>query len=110
MQEEIKKTSYNLSEWKTNIIGEQLVKATNSYQTGKLRQCFFIWKSIVKLFDNRLSDEEYESIKLLEKKAFKNVKNIKTFSYYLDEYTHRISKYMNKYGLDFSDKEEWRGL
>jgi hypothetical protein len=109
-KEDNKKTSYNLSEWKINIIGAQLNKATETYQSGKLISCFFVWKSIKKLFESRLNADEKKNLNNLEVLAFKNKRNKGKFSYYLDKYTLSVNEYMNKYGLDFSDKEEWTGL
>jgi hypothetical protein len=110
MQQENIKVSYNLSEWKINIIGEQLVEATRKYQSGKLISCFFAWKSIKNIFIARLQPTEQELLSTIEQKAFKNKNNKAVFSFYLDKYINQISLYMNKLGLDFADKENYRGL
>lgn len=96
---------WNLSVWKINLIGGLLTKATEEYQKGRLVSCFFAWKSIVNLFNNRLSKEEIDKLRILESKAFSNKNKRQIFTKYLDEYSYNINIYLKKYGMDIADKE-----
>lgn len=62
-------TSWNLSEWKINLIGQLLTRATTEYLQQRSDKAFETWKQIALLIDNRLEPKEQEDLKLLEKKV-----------------------------------------
>lgn len=51
-------TEYNLNAIKTNIIGNQISRATHLYYIKDYLSCFQTWKSIRLLISNRLDSEE----------------------------------------------------
>lgn len=107
--------SWNLSEWKINLIGSLLNKASSHYIKGEYCNCFEVWKSIRRVFDNRLTEKELIPLQKLEFKIRNSGQVVKTqlgnkfvvtqkFIILLEKYMLQVNIFLKSKGLDIKDK------
>ena len=116
-------TSWNLSEYKINIIGNLMQQATRSALIHNYNKSLDCWKQIALIIDNRLEKKEREKLEDLEKEIIeKGIKIISEqensnlddsdrivhkpiFGHYAREYSKYVNELLKNVGMDMKTKD-----
>jgi len=122
--QEREQTSWNLSEYKINTIGQLMQRTTNLAILKKYYDCFSCWKQIALIIDNRLEDDEKENLDLLEKgimtKGLKRISETENpdlieservilttqFPTHLWNYAKYVNQLLKNVGMDIKARDE----
>lgn len=108
----VQQVDYNLSAMKTFQIGKLLATADEYFTHGFLEKAFFQYKCIWIHIAARLTDDQFNKCKKLEKGLIESLKLLDYsrkklyLSYYYEKYTLHIQRMLKTYGFDIRDKEE----
>ena len=113
--EQSTQTSWNLSEWRVNIIGFQLKKASNHYSRGQYVQFFTCWKNIRLSIDNRLTKEQiglcvrWENLipktgSFVDNALGRKFVSTDRYKHCVEQYASMINVFLRKIGLDIKEK------
>lgn len=116
-------TTWNLSEYKINIIGQLMQRATGDFLNGQSHKAFEAWKQIALVIDNRLEEKEQKKLAQLEddiakkgvlSKPYTNDRGeyvfyTPKFNSLVMKYAKEVNKYLKNVGLDlktYDDSDE----
>ena len=112
-------TSWNLSEWKTNLIGSSMVRANKHYTHKKYGDCFDEWESIRMIISDKLSTKQNNFSKKWEDvlkdlivipkpkpHGLPRVFYTKKYQKGLKIYISLINEYLKNIGMGISEKKQ----
>jgi hypothetical protein len=115
-QEIPNQTEWNLNQFKIQIIGEHLIKATDFWAREFYTRSFKHYKAIRSVAMSKFSEDEIKKCRSMEVNIKRQIKIIdgiikqvyptNRFEIELDKYVEYLNSLLTKYGLDLSTKED----